>query len=459
MERSESKDEKDQLCLSIIGQRKYFIKEYLNKVFDSIPVYISRDVGAMEILEIFLKESLINKHDLNLFAQEESYFYECMRMDSILFLQNWGRLCKALKNTYQVDDSFFFYFSSKLESGDSYAQEELLLWWKKQLTRKQLAYWIKLLDYYRKKFQKFVCTTIRQERSSFKDKNLWWSLGEGIWEKMDISIYEKYKLLFEHNDSLQNLADILGKRTIRKRDENRMGNKQEMTVTKTKADIIGIYEGNDLSSILCSEFALLHQGIDCLFYKKYASHQLEQWLYGYKESLTEKVGSVLLQEKKGPVIICLDTSGSMLGSPEIVAKAACYGIIYMALQERRKVFIITFSVKTKCLELTNWQKDISKIEDFLSHSFYGGTRIDFALQQTVELLNTQCYRQADVLLISDFVMPKLSVDIVTDIKKCQEQETIFHSLQIGGFDNHSILQLMNKKWKYNEDSGDIIFIK
>ena len=56
-------------------------------------------------------------------------------------------------------------------------------------------------------------------------------------------------------------------------------------------------------------------------------------------------------------------------------------------------------------------------------------------------------------------MPKLSVDIVTDIKKCQEQETIFHSLQIGGFDNHSILQLMNKKWKYNEDSGDIIFIK
>ena len=121
MERSESKDEKNQLCLSIIGQRKYFIKEYLNKVFDSIPVYISRDVGAMEILEIFLKESLINKHDLNLFAREESYFYECVQMDSILFLQNWGRLYKALRNTYQVDDSFFFYFSSKLESGDSYA--------------------------------------------------------------------------------------------------------------------------------------------------------------------------------------------------------------------------------------------------------------------------------------------------------------------------------------------------
>lgn len=83
MERSESKDEKDQLCLSIIGQRKYFIKEYLNKVFDSIPVYISRDVGAMEILEIFLKESLINKHDLNLFAQEESYFFFCSLLENI----------------------------------------------------------------------------------------------------------------------------------------------------------------------------------------------------------------------------------------------------------------------------------------------------------------------------------------------------------------------------------------
>lgn len=459
MRTDKCKEEHDQLYLSIVDRREYSVKEYLAEVSSSIPVYISENTCSMEVLEIYLQESLKDKHDLTIFAREENYFRQCMQMDFSLFVKKWEMLCKALKKTYQVDNSFLSYFSVKLEAKDKYAQGELLLWWKKKLARKQLAYWINLLDYYRNKFQKLIYAAIKQERGSFINKSLWWSLDKGMWRDLDIAIYLKYKLLFEHNNSLRSLADSLGRRKDNKQKEYKAEYTHRITDINAKVDINSIYAGNDLSCVLCHEFVLLHRDIDYLFYKKYTSGQLEQWLYRTGESSLKKRESVFSGKEKGPVIICIDTSGSMVGSPEFVAKAACYGVIHTALQEKREVFITAFSINIKCIELIDWVKDKYKIEKFLSHSFYGGTRMDSALRQTMDLLNMNCYKQADVLLISDFVMPRLPLKFVKDIKKYQEQKTVFHSLQIGGYVNYDIMQLMNKKWKYDENSGDIIYIK
>ncbi len=447
----------DQVCLSVVGRGGYSIKEYLAEVSGSIPVYISESVCSMEILEICLQEALKDKHDLTIFAREENYFHQCMQMDCFLFRKNWKMLCKALKKTYQVDNSFLSYFSMKLETGDKYAQGELLLWWKKRLARKQLAYWIELLDYYRGRFQKLIYTVMKQEHKSSIDKSLWWSIDKGIWRKLDIAIYLKYQLLFEQNNSLQILADSLGRRKGKKQKENKLEYKRKMTDTNAKIDIEGVCEGNDLNNVLCHEFALLHRDIDSLFYKKYTSRQLEQWSWTGKSSLKKKEDMAFGKEK-GPVIICIDTSGSMVGASEFVAKAACYGVVYTALQEKREVFITAFAINIKCIELIDWEKDKHKIENFLSHSFYGGTRMDFALRQTMDLLGMNRYKQADVLLISDFVMPKLSSVFVKDIKQYQEQKTVFHSLQIGDYVNYDIMQLMNEKWKYDKDGGNIINI-
>ena len=45
-----------------------------------------------------------------------------------------------------------------------------------------------------------------------------------------------------------------------------------------------------------------------------------------------------------------------------------------------------------------------------------------------------------------------------DIKQYQEQKTVFHSLQIGDHVNCDIMRLMNEKWKYDKDGGNIINI-
>lgn len=84
--------------------------------------------------------------------------------------------------------------------------------------------------------------------------------------------------------------------------------------------------------------------------------------------------------------------------------------------------------------------------------------MDSALRQTRDLLGMNCYKQADVLLISDFVIPKLPSVFVKDIKQYQEQKTVFHSLQIGDHVNCDIMRLMNEKWKYDKDGGNIINI-
>lgn len=73
----------------------------------------------------------------------------------------------------------------------------------------------------------------------------------------------------------------------------------------------------------------------------------------------------------------------MVGGPEFVAKAACYGIVYTALREKREVLIIAFSINIKCIELIDWEKVNIRLRTFYLILFYGGTRMDSALRQTM----------------------------------------------------------------------------
>jgi uncharacterized protein with von Willebrand factor type A (vWA) domain len=44
------------------------------------------------------------------------------------------------------------------------------------------------------------------------------------------------------------------------------------------------------------------------------------------------------EEAKGPFIICVDTSGSMHGTPETVAKTLCFAILKIAIKRKQKMF-------------------------------------------------------------------------------------------------------------------------
>jgi len=59
------------------------------------------------------------------------------------------------------------------------------------------------------------------------------------------------------------------------------------------------------------------------------------------------------------------------------------------------------------------------------------------------------YEKADVLLISDFVMPPFDAAIEEDLQKAKEKETQFHSLTISTTGNKNVFNSFDNNWIYN----------
>ena len=97
----------------------------------------------------------------------------------------------------------------------------------------------------------------------------------------------------------------------------------------------------------------------------------------------------------------------MHGTPEQVAKTLCFALLKIAIQENRKCYLISFSTGIQTLNLTDLKNSLNLILDFLSMSFHGGTDASPALEEALRMLNTNDYKEADVLMISDFVMSSL----------------------------------------------------
>ena len=82
-------------------------------------------------------------------------------------------------------------------------------------------------------------------------------------------------------------------------------------------------------------------------------------------------------------------------------------------------------------------------------SFHGGTDATPALNHALKLLKENDWKNADVLMISDFVMGNVSDDMMKAIDSEKEKETKFHSLVIGASGNNAAIQCFNHNWQYD----------
>jgi uncharacterized protein with von Willebrand factor type A (vWA) domain len=76
----------------------------------------------------------------------------------------------------------------------------------------------------------------------------------------------------------------------------------------------------------------------------------------------------------GPIILCLDTSGSMMGARETIAKAMVLECMRQAKAQQRQCYLYSFSGPGDCqeLELKVTGAGLSHLLEFLSGSFHGG---------------------------------------------------------------------------------------
>lgn len=292
-----------------------------------------------------------------------------------------------------------------------------------------------------------------------------WDLSESTFETSGFEILEQFLKLLDQDESLRELAELLGKQTraqslFEKEIRDKVVIKSEWHPKPAyRGEIDGLRYSNDISSVLPSELVLLkNTAANKLFQLKFAQKQLLSYDYQrmeeeQEESKEKEETTIEKKEPKGPIIICVDTSGSMHGTPENIAKTITFALSKIAIEEERKCYLISFSTSIETLDLTDFSANpIGRLVQFLRMSFHGGTDATPALKHAVKMLSENEWKNADVLMISDFVMQTLDNDIKTQIESAQEDNTNFHSLVIGSSGNNAAINNFNHNWFYDTNN-------
>jgi uncharacterized protein with von Willebrand factor type A (vWA) domain len=107
--------------------------------------------------------------------------------------------------------------------------------------------------------------------------------------------------------------------------------------------------------------------------------------------------------QRGPMLVCVDTSGSMRGGPEDVAKAVVLEVLRVAQREQRACHLIAFGGPGELIErdLDISRDGLSHLLEFIGQGFDGGTDLQAPLERVIELVRSQAWQSADLLIVSD----------------------------------------------------------
>ncbi len=302
-----------------------------------------------------------------------------------------------------------------------------------------------------------------------------WDLSKHPFETSGFEILETFAKLLEQDESLQELAELLGKQSRTQAVyEKELRDKVVITTEwhpkpAYRGEINGLKYSNDIAAALPAELAMLkNPATKKLFQLKFAQKQFLSFAYQNEQAETQEKTeqeeiTMEKKEPKGPIIICVDTSGSMHGTPENIAKTVAFALAKIAVEQERLCYIISFSTDIETLEvkpnedmeLTNADGGnyLQKLVRFLRMSFNGGTDAEPALRKALTMLagtdTATGYKNADVLMISDFVMTNLSADLVSAIETEKAKNTDFYSLVIGASGNKNTIACFNRNWLYD----------
>jgi uncharacterized protein with von Willebrand factor type A (vWA) domain len=105
----------------------------------------------------------------------------------------------------------------------------------------------------------------------------------------------------------------------------------------------------------------------------------------------------------GPMLVCIDTSGSMQGGAEAVAKAVVLEAMRAAHAQGRACRVFAFGGPEEVIEmdLPLSRAGIARATHFLGQSFRGGTDICTPLEKVLAAVEQERWQRADLLLASD----------------------------------------------------------
>ncbi len=291
-----------------------------------------------------------------------------------------------------------------------------------------------------------VDKTVKREGISDEQAVQAWKMINGRWTETefmrklsDVRLQDRFPQLQQVVAKMGRTADSNGK------DRLSIASGQSMTIGHSSgSDITGITVGADLGSLLPMELATYADpDMEDVFYYRYTRHRLQTFDYRSRTAKPSRRLSFVHARRVGPMIVCVDTSASMFGPPQRIITSLLSLLEEKAEVLRRDCYLIDFSVNVKAIDLKlrmkqNQYESIGlKKEDVQFGKghvpfFGGGTDAHGMMDATFKMLDNEgdAYVNADVLWISDFLIPLAKKEVIARMQSYRKTGTRFYGLCI-----------------------------
>lgn len=380
-------------------------------------------------------------------AAEQQQINEAYGWSLIRRQNGWRALLQQVDDNYRAQgferDFYEREFDEAQRCADDGAWHSFLNEWQRHLDAKLEAQRRSFIDERRNMQDRLLCNNLKaapeyvgRHGIAADDFYQTWALMGGRWNTLEFErllrvarLQRKYKVLADVAQHMGRKADANGKQRI-----STTSGMDERMRSAAKSDIVGISVGRDLQTLLPAELTLyMDEDMEDIFIEKFATNRLQTFNY---QSQTLKAARSLRTKaarQKGPMVVCVDRSGSMMGEPGRISLSLMMMLCEMCEKEKRDCYLIAFSVHARPIDVMH---DRTELLHFFKQGAAGNTDAREMMENTFSVLRTNArYMAADVLWITDFRIPMLPEKYLQEMKELRCHGTRFYGLQIGVAEN------------------------
>lgn len=287
-----------------------------------------------------------------------------------------------------------------------------------------------------------------------------WDLAKGKLTHLDTKLLQRYATNLRKNKEVKQIATELGRMALAHINPEETPNSYETWVLDNSYqdnvpdDMQGVTYSDEISRMLQTEAVnLTFPELEIIFYKRYLERHLLTYQYQgalqqYKQVTQYRDITDADEQTGGPFIICVDSSTSMQGFPELTAKSICYALLQVAFQQDRQCYLMMFSNEVVTFPVTK-STSLSTMLTFLSSSFRGGTDLQPVIEKSLELMNSAQYKNADTLVISDFIAQKLPTHVADKVRAIKTNQNRYHAISLSSQGNPELMNIFDHVWRYS----------
>lgn len=409
------------------------------------------------VWEYYRKTSPSLQEFYSRYTPEWEAFYDAEPLLPAGFLSFLYRMQPAFRKRYALTELDVSYYIERLEHAARSPEEQKAICesfldkWHRLLTAKEYDYQYHHITALCNDFALLETHPGMKTENSLVGSRIRWLLFNHPELYRKVVPYEK---AMEQNRYIRELIQVLGRHSRGEKEhfDPLAGMQKEQLVRHaTHSDIEGITLGDDLNHLLPIEYCYLaEEPLRPVFMQRYVEKRLQVFDSRSQEDLSAVRRGRKKVSGQGPFVVCLDTSGSMEGRREQLAKSALLAIARLTDTTHRKCYIINFSEETTHLLIRDLHADLPVLIEFLNHRFGGGTSMEAAVDEAVRMIERNGWHRSDVVMISDFEMPPVSEALMKQVMHLKRCHTSFYGLVFGTRPEMDYLNLCDRYWEMRE---------